>query len=428
MAVNKQELTRILEESKIRIKSLKSLSRPSCSFDPCANYMLVGIRGAGKSWLMYSQMQLFARKHGWDSILYCNFEDERLLQMDVSDLNTLLEIHMEQTKKQPICFFDEIQNVSGWEKFARRLADSKYRVYITGSNAKMLSHDIGTTLGARYLIMTVFPYCFSEYLSVNQFPLNPKSTYSTKDTVMMLNLLESYFHEGGFPESLELTDKRGYVSSVYQNIYLGDIAARNDIRNLIALKLMIKKIAESVGQPLSYTRITNVVSSAGVKIGKQTMINYVDAAKESFMIFPIFNWNGALSDRESTPKYYFIDNGLLNLLLTDPESKLLENIVAITLLHHYGSDHVYFYRNGIEVDFYLPEEEIAIQVSYDLSDEDTYAREVTALSKFSSNYPCMEQWIITRDQYTSKQKQDPSIKVIPLCQFLLSMDHSTSNH
>jgi predicted AAA+ superfamily ATPase len=191
---------------------------------------------------------------------------------------------------------------------------------------------------------------------------------------------------------------------------------------------MIKKIAESVGQPLSYTRITNVVSSAGVKIGKQTMINYVDAAKESFMIFPIFNWNGALSDRESTPKYYFIDNGLLNLLLTDPESKLLENIVAITLLHHYGSDHVYFYRNGIEVDFYLPEEEIAIQVSYDLSDEDTYAREVTALSKFSSNYPCMEQWIITRDQYTSKQKQDPSIKVIPLCQFLLSMDHSTSNH
>ena len=87
-----------------------------------------------------------------------------------------------------------------------------------------------------------------------------------------------------------------------------------------------------------------------------------------------------------------------------------------------------FFQNGIEVDFYLPEEEIAIQVSYDLSDEDTYAREVTALSKFSSNYPCMEQWIITRDQYTSKQKQDPSIKVIPLCQFLLSMDHSTSNH
>lgn len=391
-------------------------------FEEFGNYVLVGIRRAGKSFLLYQQIQkLLNTGKDWSDMLYINFEDERLVGMKTEDLNLLLEVHMELYNKRPILFLDEIQNIDGWEKFARRLADSKYRVYITGSNAKMLSADVQTTLGGRYLTIEVYPYDFKEFLRANNTIVDEKTFLSTVSRANIFRLFEDYFNYGGFPEGAQLSTKRNYLTSVYQKIYLGDIAARNKINNNFALRLMFKKMAESIKQPLSFTRISKIISSAGAKIGTQTVINYIDYAKDAWLLASIKNIASKIVDKESNPKYYFIDNGILSLLLLNTNTSLLENLVAINLLRKYGRDDaVFFYNKNVEVDFYIPDEEIAIQVCYNLNSEnDTYEREINALLKLKNILPCKRMIVITKDEERIIKLNGITIEVIPIYQWLL---------
>ena len=141
--------------------------------------------------------------------------------------------------------------------------------------------------------------------------------------------------------------------------------SRHTVDNTFALRIMFKKLAESVKQPLSFTRIANIVSSTGAKVGTQTVINYMEYAKDAWLINPVQNIVGKLVDKETSPKYYFTDNGILNLFLLDGNTSLLENMVAVNLLRKYGrNDAVYFYNQSIEVDFYIPDDYTAIQVCY----------------------------------------------------------------
>ena len=133
-------------------------------FDDNANYVLVGIRRAGKSYMLYQHIQhLKANGHSKEEILFINFEDERITDIKKEELHLIIEAYRELFSHQPIIFLDEIQNVDGWEHFARRLADEKYRVFITGSNAHMLSREISSTLGGRYLTKEIYPFSFREY-------------------------------------------------------------------------------------------------------------------------------------------------------------------------------------------------------------------------------------------------------------------------
>ena len=149
--MDKNILKTVIADNQLEVPKYKVISR-DFTFEEFGNYVFVGIRRAGKSYLLYQRMQqLLAQGVQWDEMLYINFEDERLTGMKAEVLNLLLEVHLEMYGKRPILFLDEVQNVPGWEKFARRMADTKHRVYITGSNAKMLSQDIQTTLGGRYI-------------------------------------------------------------------------------------------------------------------------------------------------------------------------------------------------------------------------------------------------------------------------------------
>ena len=230
-----------------------------------ACYVLIGVRRAGKSYLLYQQIQKLLREgHSWDEIVYINFEDERLLEMQTDDLNKILGVHQIISDKQPILFLDEIQNIAGWDKFARRLSEGKYIVFITGSNAKMLSQDVATTLGGKFIIKNIFPYSFTEFLSANQVKITENSFYSTSERSIIQKYMSEYFYEGGFPESLNYEDKQDYLQSVYQKIYIGDIATRNKVDNIFGLRLMFKKLAENVMHPISYTRLTNIVKSLSI--------------------------------------------------------------------------------------------------------------------------------------------------------------------
>jgi predicted AAA+ superfamily ATPase len=420
--MDKNILKMVIADNQLEVPRYKVIPRDFI-FEEFGNYVFVGIRRAGKSFLLYQRMQqLLAQGVQWDEMLYINFEDERLVGMSLEDLNLLLEVHLEMYGKKPILFLDEIQNVIGWEKFARRMADTKHRVYITGSNAKMLSQDIQTTLGGRYIPVDVYPYNFKEFLTANEINFDEASLLSTEGKAEVLRKFNDYFYFGGFPESAEFTGKRDYLTSVYQKIYLGDIATRHSVDNTFALRIMFKKLAESVKQPLSFTRIANIVSSTGAKVGTQTVINYIEYAKDAWLISSLQNIAGKLVDKEANPKYYFTDNGILSLFLLDGNTSLLENLVAINLLRKYGrSDAVFFYNKGIEVDFYIPDEATAIQVCYNLDNSDgTFDREVGALFKLSSVLECNKLMIITRDNEQVLEVDNKTIEVIPAWKWLLN--------
>ena len=402
--IRREILKEVLLDNRNEVVKHQVIPR-SFQFEEFGNYVFVGIRRAGKSFLLYQRIQeLLHSGHTWNEMLYVNFEDERLIGMTAADLNLILEVHAEMSTDRPMLFLDEIQNIDGWDKFVRRLADNKYRAYVTGSNAKMLSQDVATTLGGRYITVHVYPYDFKEFLYANGVEVTENSLFATESRAEIKRIFNDYFRSGGFPEGASLAAKRDYLTSVYQKIYLGDIAARH-----------------SIEQPVSFTRITNIVASTRVKISKNTVINYMEYAKDACLLIPIQNIADKLVERETNPKYYFADNGILNLLLLDADTSLLENLVAVTLLRRYGTDDaVFFYNRNVEVDFYLPDTGVAIQVCYtmNLSDE-TFQREVQALVKLNKVFECRQLLIITYDDEERIELEKCAIEVIPVWKWLL---------
>ena len=401
------------------IKSLMIHPR-EYSLEDNANYIITGMRRSGKSTLLYSIVRkLIAEGIDWNQIIYINFEDERLSEFSLPDFNDILAVGYELSDEKKYFFFDEIQNIPGWEKFARRLADSKERVYVTGSNAKMLSRDIETTLGARFLSLNVCPYNFREYLTALSVDYRSNSL-STKAIATLQKNCNEYLTFGGFPETLSFRSKREYVSSVYQKILLGDIIARNSIRNEYPLRVMIKKIAESVCNELSYTRLHNIVTGTGAKISKDTVIDYVQYITQAYLVFPIKNYYAKLADKESNPKYYFGDTGLTNLFLLDRESALLENAVAVSLRRRYGED-VYCLKSsetGIDVDFWIPETKTAIQVCRSLNDC-SYDREIRSIKKLVTTGGVARSIVVTKEETGTIDESGISIEIIPAYRFLL---------
>lgn len=391
-------------------------------FEKNANYVLVGLRRAGKSTILYKIVQeLVFQGIEWDQIIYINFEDERLAEFKMEDFNDILLVHHEMTDKKAYYFFDEIQNIDGWEKFARRLADSKEFVYITGSNAKMLSSEIESALGGRYFSKKIYPYNFREYCIASKVEYNQKAILSTETNGKIQKCLGEYFRFGGFPETINFSLKREYVENIYQKILLGDIAKRYDIRNFNALRLLIKKLAESIRTGISYSKLSSILKNIGISISKDTVVEYLSYAQDAFLIFSIQNYVGKFAEKEINPKYYFTDNGLLNLFLFNKDSILLENIVAISLYKKYKNNLCYLKssKTGIDVDFYIDERSLAIQVIYELSQE-SRDREINNLLKLSKAYGVEELMIITYRDEDIIEQDGKTIKVVPLYKFLLN--------
>lgn len=395
------------------------------SLEENVNYCFVGIRHTGKSYMMYQQIKkLLEEDIPLSQIVYVNFEDERLIEMKAEDLNTILEIGLEFSgiENKPYLFLDEIQNINGWEKFVRRIADMKYRISITGSNSNMLSSEIASTLGGRFVIMNVYPYSFSEYLIANGKNKDYTGTLSTNNKAEVLAQYHEYVTFGAFPELVEIKNKRMFLSSIYQTVYLGDIITRNKVTNDFAIKLVLKKIAESVTKPLSFSRLTNILKSAGASLGKQTVINYVGYMVESYLIFDLKNYAAKLVEKETSPKYYFMDTGLLGLMLLDCQSAQLENLVAIELIRRYGIENVFYFENNVEIDFYIPSEMLAIQVSMQILDDiDTRERETRAFVKLHNFIPNAKCLVITNSEEAALKCDGIQISVVPAWKWLLNV-------
>ena len=416
--MDKNIAKKLILENQQMVKEL-SFIRRNVEFEPHSCYVLVGLRRVGKSYMQYQRIHdLLQQGHSIEEILYFNFEDDRLADIQLSDLDLIKQAYEEIFEHKPIFMLDEIQLVDGWEKFARRLADHKYLVYITGSNAKMLSKEISTTLGGRYIVQNVFPFSFQEFLKSKDIQLEKQWEYL--DNAHIKRAFNEYFHFGGLPELVlrEEPFKRQWLGNLYNKIYFGDLISRYNIRNTAGLKALVRKLAESIKQPQSYNRLANIVSTVAGKVKQETIVDYLEYIKETCMIFSIENIEAKLQDKISNKKYYFIDNGILNLFLLDPETSLWENMVAIYLYETYGED-LYYYNDNIEVDFCLFEHGKAIQVSYSIQDDKTFERETKALLAYSKRFDCKELFIITMDEEKEINLDGNIIQIIPLWKMLL---------
>lgn len=417
--MNKELFRAIISENQEFIGSIPLVERP-LHLEESGNYVFVGVRQAGKSYLLYQRVkELLGCGINLHDIVYVNFDDERLLGMTTDDFDLILQAYYSMHGGQPIFFFDEIQNVDGWANFARRLANQKHRVYVTGSNAKMLSRDIETVLGGRYLSVYVFTYSFEEYLKAIGISVSGGSQYGRKANELQRHF-RTYFEWGGFPELVNFREKRVWLNSLYNRIFFNDLVVRHKVKNEDSLRMCIRRLAESVMQPCSLNRLSNLVKSTGMPCSPSTVMEYVRYLQESCLLISLDNYASKFVDKETVKKHYFIDNGLLHLFMNNPDTALLENLCAINLYKRYGKG-VYYFNRNIEVDFYVPDEKLAIQASFRMSEEATLEREIKALVALHGLYETQRNLIITYEDEGIMERDGIKIEIIPVWKWLLDM-------
>lgn len=243
---------------------------------------------------------------------------------------------------------------------------------------------------------------------------------STRQTVR--RLFEEYFFYGGISEVFPLKDKRSWLTTLYQKVLYSDVVMRNRIRNDQVLNLLVKKLADSVMQPTSVKRLQDILTGVGQKVTRETVNSFLQYLHDAYLTFSLSNYSDGIKEREGNKKHYFYDNGILNLFLFQPETKLLENIVALSLVRKYGEDEVFYYRRNIEVDFVVPRKSLAIQVAYDLDLSSTKSRETSSLvslCKYMDNIS--HPLIITMDTEETIDTDDLKIEVMPVWKWLIDL-------
>jgi predicted AAA+ superfamily ATPase len=382
---------------------------------------LVGPRRSGKSWLLYRAMlQLEERGVSRKNILFINFEDERLM-FRAQDLDLIIqaynELYPEIEMEEVYLFFDEIQNVTGWEQFIRRVYDTRSRrLFITGSNARLLSKEIATALRGRSITLNVLPFSFGEYLRT----LGIKSGYNTqKQRSTLIHFTEQFMYHGGFPETIGMPDQyRIRLLQEYFNVMmLRDIVERHQVTNIDALRFFIRKIFAGVTKPFSVNKAYNDLKSMGYKISNKYLYDYLQYCNDVYLCHSVSRYDHSeIKQAKSEQKVYTIDSGLLTAVefsVSKNQGKLFENMVCMELLKQEKS--TYYFKGRYECDFIVghPGSLQAVQASWSLNEDTTRERELRGLKEACAYLGTSHGIIITPDVRETLHYQGLTVDVIP---------------
>jgi len=350
---------------------------------------IIGPRRAGKTCYLF-QIMASLEKAGIrrEQLLYINFEDERL-DFDAGYdqiLDACLELYPDQKTDDIYIFFDEIQELPNWEKYVRRLYDTVSRkIFLTGSNAKMLSREIATSLRGRSLSFEIMPLSFPEFLSFRS--IDSKDTYSTKNRAKIQSSFDEYLIWGGYPELVDMESRfKAKVLQEYFNVMLyRDLMDRYEIRDASVLKYLIKRLISSFTKEFSVNKLYNDLKSRGMRIGKDSVYRLIDRIFSIHMVTYVEKYSPAVVKREmSNKKIYLYDNGIASAIryaFSEDRGKFLENLVFSAIRN--TTEAVFFLKNDYECDFAVfPETEkpILIQVT-DVLHRDNFTREIKGLEK-----------------------------------------------
>ena len=388
---------------------------------------ITGARRSGKTYLLFQKIEeLIEKGVRNEQILFLNFEDERL-KLETEHLDLILqaysEIHPEIDFNDTYFFFDEIQNVKGWEKFIRRVYDTKSRhIFITGSNSKLLSTEIATALRGRTLTFTVYPLSLKEYLNFNNVEIK---LYPQKNRSKIIHFTQQFLNKGGFPETLFIDDKnRLKILQEYFNVMIfRDIVERYNINNVGTLKFFIKKIFASVTKPFSINKAYNDLKSLGYKISNKYLYEYFDYCNAVFISRSVNKFNfSEIKQEKSDKKAYLIDNGLLSSIefsVSSDRGKLLENMVALEFLK--AEKEIFYFKGINECDFIIKEKNsyLPVQVSYDISDSETKKREIKGLNEACKHLGVSNGLIITFDSEDKFTHKNIEVNVVPVYKYFL---------
>ncbi len=389
---------------------------------------IIGPRRAGKTYSMYLIInRLLKDKISFDRLIYINFERADLEGCSSKDLVNMLEsfyeIYPKNKNKKIWLFLDEIQNVEKWEKFIRTVIDyENVQVFISGSSSKLLSREIATSLRGRTITYSVFPFSFTDYLIAEKIKM--KKYYSSSEKFRIINKLKTYMQDGGYPEViLYKKEKEKLLLDIVETTVYRDVIERYKIRNIKLLKLLIKSLISSSQKEFSVHKFYNFLKSMGIKAGKNSLYNYVNALNDVFFVFPLrkfsYSYKGA---EQSLPKIYLIDNGLLTINGINGQGRLMENLVFVELIRRNKDVHYFKSVDNKETDFVVLEKNKVkqlIQVTFSLDDFNTKEREIKGLLKAGKELNCSNLTVITWDKEGEEKIKGKKIKYVCLWKWLL---------
>ena len=381
--------------------------------------VLTGIRRSGKSVMLKLIMEEL-KQNKIDEKQFININFENLINRELTTSDKLHEYILKKAseiKKKCYIFLDEIQEVKDWEKCINSLRVNEeydFDIYITGSNAKLLSGELSTYLAGRYVEFVIYPFSFKEFL---------ETLKSIQQDVSTREAFQKYVKFGGMPFLYNLAFEEEaslqYLKDIYSSIILKDITQRNKIRDTDLLERVISYLIMNVGNNFSATSISKFFKSENRKVSVETILNYIKAAEESFLIYRVSRddliGKKVLNVNE---KYYIADHGMREAILGSNQrdiNQIFENIIYLELLRKGYNVRVGKVDN-LEVDFVCTKgnEKIYVQVAYLLASSETIEREFTSLEKIGDNYP---KYIISMDEFDMSRN---GIKHINIIEFLIS--------
>jgi len=345
---------------------------------------------------------------------FVNFDDERFLNFEVDDFQTLMTV-LHKRSESKIVFFDEIQNIPFWERFVRRLHDQNYKIFITGSNANLLSSELSTHLTGRYLKIELYPFSFIEYLNFKNIDF--KNLTTQKISNILINF-DEFLNFGSFPEWLKNKNTES-IQLIYENIIYRDIITRYKIQEVKTFKQISQFLMTNIAKEFTYQ---SIAKSLEIK-SNSTVKNYIEFLESVYMMFEIYKYDYSLKKQfVNTKKIYTIDNGLRNrvaFMFSADLGRLFENIIFIELKRR--QKNVYFFKNKNECDFIIEESNCitnAIQVCYML-DESNEKREINGLLEAATFFKLNKATLISYNTETTKIIENISINIIPAWKWLL---------
>ena len=376
--------------------------------------VISGLRRVGKSTLLAQ----IAKKYLSESFYFVNFEDERLLNFQTQDFDLLHETLISLYGERRTFLFDEIQNIPEWERFVRRLHDQGYKFIVTGSNASLLSQELGTRLTGRSTRVELFPFSFREFLSFRNVHLvETTQPLTTLERGRMLKLMDEYLAKGGIPDSLKYPELPIH-KTLYDDVLYRDIAARYQLENVKSLKELAFYLVSNPASLISFNKLKELLKLGSVN----TVKSYVDYLENSWLFFILNKYAYSVKEQQiAAKKIYAIDTGLIGSVaftFSENKGKAMENAAFLQLRRTAGDFYYYKTSSGHEVDFFLPATKTFIQVARQLHSEDTRQREIRALLEAATEQKDTKLLILTENERDTISVDRLTIDLLPLYEWL----------
>ena len=423
--IDEKVILQVLAEQKEEIESYKTqkwVARKEESlfeFNTTMAQVVIGVRRSGKSTICHKVLLKRGIRYG-----YVNLDDDRLADMQVKDLNTVLScVYQLYGTDISYLVLDEIQDVDGWYLFVNRLMRTSLHIFITGSNAKLLSGELATHLTGRYNEIHLYPFSFSEYCQYHQIDTQSITTKADADRK---RAFMDYIHDGGFPEMQGLRNKRAYVQSLIEAILRKDIQKRFKIRNIEALRKLAHHLINNACQEVNYDDLSDMLG-----IADKTAKKYVDYLSQAFLIQLLTRHSFKSQERIRNQKAYIVDTGMQsnrdNALAPENLGWRLENVAYIELLRRCSHDFldVYYYKptaRAKEVDFVVCDKNKAvelIQVAYAIDTQRAYDRETSSLVKASDALSCNHLTLVAFSPTRDVVVEGKTIHIVSVLEWLL---------